>query len=156
MLSAIEPSRDTAVGGSLAQVQVRGLVGVLETALYHDGGGREAVERFYGDLLGLPAVAGWEDGVAFRVGTGVLLLFDRERLAGRPGPIADHGTSGPGHVCLRSGGGEYERWRQHLEAAGVEIVHDSHWGGGARSFYFKDPAGNLLEIADRDFWPQPA
>ena len=58
-----------------------------------------------------------------------------------------------GHVCLQAAGGEYERWREHLEAAGVEIVHDSDWGGRGRSFYFKDPAGNLLEIADRDFWP---
>ena len=132
------------------------LAGVLETVLYHDTGGREAVERFYGDLLGLPAVAGWEDGVAFRTGTGVLLLFDRGRLAERQGPIADHGTSGPGHVCLRADAGEYERWREHLEAAGVEIVHDADWSGRGRSFYFKDPAGNLLEIADRDIWPQPA
>jgi catechol 2,3-dioxygenase-like lactoylglutathione lyase family enzyme len=136
-------------------VQARSLVGVLETSLYHDGGDREAVERFYGDLLGLPAVAGWEDGIAFRVGTGVLLLFDRGRLAERPGPVADHGTSGPGHVCLQAGAGEYERWRERLEAAGVEIVHDSDWSGGGRSFYFKDPAGNLVEIADRDIWPQP-
>jgi catechol 2,3-dioxygenase-like lactoylglutathione lyase family enzyme len=136
-------------------VQARSLVGVLETSLYHDGGDREAVERFYGDLLGLPAVAGWEDGIAFRVGTGVLLLFDRGRLAERPGPVADHGTSGPGHVCLQAGAGEYERWRERLEAAGVEIVHDGDWSGGGRSFYFKDPAGNLVEIADRDIWPQP-
>jgi catechol 2,3-dioxygenase-like lactoylglutathione lyase family enzyme len=141
---------------ALSGVQARGLVGVLETALYHDGGDRAAVERFYGDLLGLPAVAGWEDGIAFRVGSGVLLLFDRGRLAERRGPIADHGTSGPGHVCLRADGDEYQRWRERLVVAGVEIVHDSDWGGGARSFYFKDPAGNLLEIADRDFWPQPA
>ena len=96
-------------------MQARRLAGVLETTLYHDGGGREAVKSFYGGLLGLPAVAGWEDGVD-----------------------------------------EYERWRERLTAAGVEIVQDSAWGGGGRSFYFKDPAGNLLEIADCDFWPQPA
>jgi len=134
-------------------VQARNLTGVLETSLYHDGGGREAVERFYGDLLGLTVVAGWPDGLAFRVGSGVLLLFDRDRLAERGGPVADHGSSGPGHACLLTGGDEYERWREQLEAAGVEIVHDSDWSGGGRSFYFKDPAGNLLEIADRDIWP---
>ena len=137
-------------------MEARSLAGVLETSLYHDGGGREAVERFYGDLLGLPVVAGWPDGLAFRVGAGVLLLFDRDRLAERDGPVADHGTTGPGHACLLADSDEYERWREQLEAAGVEIVHDSDWSGGGRSFYFKDPAGNLLEIANRDIWPQPA
>ncbi len=134
-------------------MQPRRLIGVLETALYHDGGAREAVERFYGEVLGLEAVARWPDGVAFRVGAGVLLLFDREALAGRQGPIADHGTTGPGHACLRAGDGDYERWREHLVTTGVQIVHDQEWGGGRRSFYFKDPADNLLEIASCDLWP---
>jgi catechol 2,3-dioxygenase-like lactoylglutathione lyase family enzyme len=138
----------------LRGVQARSLVGVLETALYHDRGHREAIERFYGEVLGLALIAGWEDGVVFRVGGGVLLLFDRDLLPQRAGPIADHGTRGPGHACLQAGNGDYERWREHLEGAGVEIVHDARWGESARSFYFKDPAGNLLEIADRDFWPQ--
>jgi catechol 2,3-dioxygenase-like lactoylglutathione lyase family enzyme len=133
-------------------VELPGLVGVLETVLYHDGGVREAVRRFYGEVLGLPLVAGWDDGLAFRVGPGVLLLFDRQRLAERRGPIADHGASGPGHACMQAADGEYERWREQLTAVGIEIVHDHNWGRG-RSFYFKDPAGNLLEIADCDFWP---
>jgi catechol 2,3-dioxygenase-like lactoylglutathione lyase family enzyme len=127
-------------------------VGVLETVLYHDAADRVAVERFYCDVLGLAAVAGWEDGVAFRIGRGVLLLFDRDRLAQRAGPIADHGASGPGHACLQAGSEDYEHWRHRLETAGVDVVHDHDWGS-ARSFYFKDPAGNLLEIADSDLWP---
>lgn len=128
------------------------LAAVLETALYHDSADREAVERFYRDVLGLPAVAGWEDGIAFRIGGSVVLLFDRERLARRRSPIADHGTSGPGHACLRAGPGDYEHWRARVVDAGVDVVHDQAWDAG-RSFYFKDPAGNLLEIADRDIWP---
>ena len=51
--------------------------GVLETALYHDPGEREEIERFDGESLGLPLVARWPDGLAFRVGPGVLLMFDR-------------------------------------------------------------------------------
>jgi catechol 2,3-dioxygenase-like lactoylglutathione lyase family enzyme len=136
-------------------VPARSLVGVLETALYHDRGGRGEIERFYGDVLGLATIAAWEDGVVFRVGSGVLLLFDRDLLPQRAGPIADHGTRGPGHACLQAGDGEYERWREHLQDAGVEIVHGARWGDVGRSFYFKDPAGNLLEIADCDFWPRP-
>jgi catechol 2,3-dioxygenase-like lactoylglutathione lyase family enzyme len=127
---------------------------VLETVLYHDSAAREAVRCFYSEVLGLPVVAGWDDGFAFRVGAGVLLLFDRQRLEERPGPIAEHGASGPGHACLHATAGEYERWREHLQAGGVEIIHDHDWGSG-RSFYFKDPAGNLLEIADCDLWPRP-
>src|SRR4051812_37307798 len=131
------PSSSTGRSGDrrLAGVPDPGFDGVLETALYHDGGARAAIERFYREALGLPAVAGWPDGVAFRVGAGVLLLFDRDRLAERGGPIADHGTTGPGHVCLRAGGEAYARWRERLAAAGVEIVHDAEWGGGGRSFY---------------------
>lgn len=131
------------------------LGGVLETCLYHEPGEREAVERFYGEVLGLKRVAGWPDGSAFRVGTGVLLLFDRAKLAERSGPIAAHGTQGPGHACLITGGeGDYESWKQRLRAADVEITHEHDWGEGRRSIYFADPAGNLLEIANADLWPR--
>ena len=129
------------------------IVGVLETALYHAPDELEAMDRFYRELLGLPAVARWDDGLAFRVGVGVLLIFDRERLARRGGPIADHGTDGPNHVCLLAAGDTYEQLRERIAAGGVEIAHDQQWPRGGRSFYFKDPAGNLLEVADRDIWP---
>lgn len=127
--------------------------GVLETVLYHDTSQREAMHRFYGDVLDLPTVASWDDGVAFRIGGGVLLLFDRQQLARRTGPIADHATTGPGHACLQTAAADdLEPWRARLDNAGVSIIHDHDWGG-RRSFYFKDPAANLLEIADRDLWP---
>jgi catechol 2,3-dioxygenase-like lactoylglutathione lyase family enzyme len=126
---------------------------VLETALYHEPSERAPMERFYCELLGLPAVARWPDGVALRLGPGVLLLFDRARLADREGPIADHGTKGPGHVCLTARGDGYDAARRRVAEAGVEIAHDHEWDGGGRSFYFRDPAGNLVEIADSDLWP---
>lgn len=127
--------------------------GVLETCVYCTTGERERVERFYADVLGLRRVAGWGDGTAFRVGPGVLLLFDRERLADRDEPMAAHGTEGPNHVCLLSAPGGYDDWKRGLAAAGLEIAHEHEWTGGRRSFYFTDPAGNLLEIADADLWP---
>jgi catechol 2,3-dioxygenase-like lactoylglutathione lyase family enzyme len=129
------------------------LEGVLETALYYDAGQREAMERLYRDELGLPVVTEWGDGTALRAGAGVVLLFDRDRLARRDEPAADHGSGGPGHVCLTAVGGDYEAWKDRLGRGGVSITHEQEWPRGGRSFYFKDPAGNLLEIADRDIWP---
>ena len=127
--------------------------GVLETCLYHGSGERDRIEGFYGETLGLAAVARWPDGVAYRVGAAVLLLFDRDRLADREGPIAEHGGTGPGHACLLTDSDGYERWRRRLEARAVEITHEHEWNGGLRSLYFKDPADNLLEIAEGDLWP---
>jgi catechol 2,3-dioxygenase-like lactoylglutathione lyase family enzyme len=129
------------------------LSGVLETALTYDDGDREAVLRFYRETLGLAEVAGWRDGSAFRLGAGVLLLFDRERLAQNDSPVARHGTRGVGHVCFIAAPGRYDEMRERLAATGVEIEHDHEWGEERLSFYFRDPAGNLLEVANGDIWP---
>jgi catechol 2,3-dioxygenase-like lactoylglutathione lyase family enzyme len=132
-----------------------GFAGVLETCLYHDTAEAEEVERFYGEALALSLVGRWPGGMAFRVGGGVVLLFDRELTAERTDPISAHGCVGPGHACLLAAGeGEYAAWKRRLVAAGVEITHEHAWGNQRRSLYFNDPAGNLLEIADGDLWPQ--
>ena len=39
-------------------------------SLYHDAAETEAIERFYGESLGLDAVSRWPGGVAYRVGPG--------------------------------------------------------------------------------------
>jgi catechol 2,3-dioxygenase-like lactoylglutathione lyase family enzyme len=127
--------------------------GVLETCLYHDPGEREEIERFYGETLGLRRVGEWPTGIAFRVGAGVLLLFDRVGVAASTSPMSAHGTVGPGHACLRVDAGAYEDWRARIEAEGIGVAHEETWRDGLRSFYFSDPAGNLLEIAEGDIWP---
>ena len=129
-----------------------GLEAVLETCLYHDGGERERMEEFYGEVLGLEASARWPDGTAFRLGAGVVLIFDRDRLGEGRGPMKEHGSSGPGHACFVVDASGYEQWRRRLGDAGVEVTHEHEWPSGRRSFYFADPAGNLLEIADGDLW----
>ena len=128
---------------------------VLETALCYDPEQRSEMHRFYDEVLELQRVAGWDSGTAYRIGPTVLLIFDRARLADSPSPVSAHGTVGPGHACLRVEQGRYEAVRAELEAKGVTIEHDHEWPGGGHSFYFSDPAGNLLEVADRDIWPRP-
>jgi catechol 2,3-dioxygenase-like lactoylglutathione lyase family enzyme len=130
-------------------VELRSL---LEAALYYDAEVEAAMAELYEDVLGLRVVAHWPDGRALRLGDAVVLLFEREALAARSDPIADHGTAGPGHACFTVAATEYDRWRRRI-ADRVGVVHEHHWPEGRRSFYFRDPAGNLLEIADADLWP---
>ncbi|QKV19765.1 VOC family protein [Oricola thermophila] len=131
------------------------LDGILETALYVAD--LEAAERFYGSVMGLDRIARVEGRhVFFACGKGVLLLFNPERTAVPPSdpamPVPAHGAHGPGHACFRVDPVEIDAWRAHLEAAGVEIEADFRWPNGARSIYFRDPAGNSLEIAEPKLW----
>ncbi len=129
------------------------LEAVLETCVYGSASEWDEIERFYAETLELREVQRWPGAVAYRLGDGVLLVFEREALARRDGPIARHGSLGPSHVCLRAAADEYESWRRRLSERGVEITHEESWGDRGRSFYFEDPAANLIEIAGADIWP---
>ena len=102
-------------------------------------------------MLGLRAVG--REGLTFRVGDGLLLFFDRERstLQSKPPP---HGARGSIHTCFVANMQDYESWNQRLLEHSVPIVDEIEWGNGVKSFYFHDPAENLLEIADGDLWPE--
>lgn len=126
---------------------------VLETVLYADD--LDAAERFYGDVLNLvhhsrrPSVFTF-----FRAGDGMLLLFDPSRSSANE-DIPPHGAAGPGHACFAVPAAELDRWRERLGANGVAIERDHLWPNGGRSLYFRDPAGNSLELATPRIWDLP-
>lgn len=130
--------------------------GILESALYVDD--LDAAEAFYGGIMGLERIASVPGRhVFFRCGDGVLLLFDADKTTVPPAPDAKlpvpaHGTKGDGHLCFRGSGEEIARWKKHLEGNGVAIEADFEWPQGGRSIYFRDPAGNSLEIAEPKIW----
>jgi catechol 2,3-dioxygenase-like lactoylglutathione lyase family enzyme len=129
--------------------------GILETALYVDD--LDAAEAFYGELLGLERVLRAGDRhVFYRCGPGILLIFNRaETLKSPPDdalPVPPHGTTGPGHVCFRMDGPAIDRMVEKLNKAGIVIESDFRWPTGARSLYFRDPAGNSLECAEPRLW----
>jgi catechol 2,3-dioxygenase-like lactoylglutathione lyase family enzyme len=127
------------------------LTGVLETVLYYPAGREQELARFYGEVLGLQSVG--RGGLTFRIGSGVLLLFDAERSSDQAKP-PPHGAKGSIHTCFIAAAEDYEGWKGRLVANAVPIVDEIEWSNGVKSFYFHDPAGNLLEIADGDLWPK--
>ncbi len=126
------------------------LSGVLETVLYFSDQDRS--EAFYSGVLGL-RLLDKEPGrsLFYRAGSSVLLLFHpgASRAAGR---LPAHGAEGAVHVCFRVPRPAYGAWKAHLRAREIGLLEEVRWSNG-HSFYFRDPDGNLLEIADADIWP---
>jgi len=128
---------------------------ILEAALYATD--LDAAERFFGGILGLERIARVGNRhVFYRMGAGVVLIFNPDETSKPPGnprlPVPPHGAHGPGHLCLAAETTEITRWRRRLEAVGIAIEADFQWPNGARSIYFRDPAGNSIEIAEPHLW----
>ena len=127
--------------------------GVLETAIYVDD--LETAKKFYRNVLGLEFFA--EElprHVFFRCGDAMLLLFNPEEAL-KGGDVPPHGARGPQHVCFRVPHADLDQWMEHLRQHGVSIELDHHWPRGGRSLYFRDPAGNSLELASPIIWGIP-
>ncbi|SEO33423.1 Catechol 2,3-dioxygenase [Salinihabitans flavidus] len=129
--------------------------GVLEAAVYATD--LDTAEWFYGAILDLERIAKVPGRhVFFRAGHTVVLIFNpdqTEQPTPNPRlPVPPHGARGPGHLCLAASKAGIVAWRHRLTAAGVEIESEFDWPNGARSIYFRDPAGNSLEIAEPRLW----
>lgn len=123
---------------------------IVETSLY--GPDLDALEDFYRDVIGLTAISRFgRRGAALRCGRGVLLLFDPSEAEQPDGPVPPHGARGAGHVAFAATHEELPAWRSHLASRGVEIEAEVEWGSG-RSIYFRDPAGNSVELATPGLW----
>jgi catechol 2,3-dioxygenase-like lactoylglutathione lyase family enzyme len=130
---------------------------VAEAALYVDD--LESATRFYTEVLGLPVTASFADACFLQAGRdSTLILFDRAGLRVRESVIPSHGATGPTHVALAVPRQEMAAWRERLQAHGVTIEHEQTWPQGTHSIYFRDPAGNSLELIEdghyRALWEQ--
>ncbi len=131
-------------------------LGVLETVLYTTD--IDAAERFFTSILGLERFS--RDGdrlVFFRCGRGMLLIFNPDYTTTQDKLVAGsrippHGTRGNGHMAFQIDESEIEPWRTKLIAAGVAIESEVSWPQGGYSIYFRDPAGNSIELATPALW----
>lgn len=124
---------------------------IFETCLYAED--LSAAERFYSHVLGLEVVSRSEGrGIAFRCGPGVLLVFNPQRTRIADRDVPPHGADGVGHVAFLALPAELEGWRQHLRSSGTPIEREVNWPEGGCSLYFRDPAGNVVELAPPTLW----
>ena len=121
---------------------------VLETSLYAQN--LDAAELFYTRVLGLEVYSRVEDRhVFFRCGSAMLLVFNPDKTEQEE---HWHGCRGRGHVAWAIPSQDLDAWRQWLRAAGVPIYSEVSWPQGGDSLYFRDPAGNSLELATLPTW----
>lgn len=131
------------------------LAHVLESCLY--AADLEAAERFYVGVLGL-VLHGKQPGrhVFLRCGQRMVLVFnpaESSKPATHNGlDVPVHGTTGAGHLCFAVPEQDLASWQAHLAQHGIPIEKIIDWPGGGRSLYFRDPAGNSLEIATPRIW----
>jgi catechol 2,3-dioxygenase-like lactoylglutathione lyase family enzyme len=111
------------------------------------------MERFYAGTLGLTRMsAEYPRHVFFKVSDqSVLLIFNPVETA-KGQDVPSHGAAGPQHVALAVETGQLDAWRTRLIEHGVEIEREIEWPNGARSVYFRDPAGHSVEIVTDNIW----
>ena len=125
------------------------IAAVLETCLYTRD--LAACRAFYTEILGLECVEFSPRRHAFfRLSQGMLLLFDPDSTL--HGALPPHGADGPGHIAFAVTEGEIDAWIRQLQQHEVRVERLHTWPGGGRSIYFRDPAGNSVEITTPRIW----
>src|SRR5690348_10500369 len=134
---------------------MRAIENLVEIGVYADD--LDEAERFYRDVLGL-MIGGKEAGrhVFFQVGDHAMLLVFRPEATLRGDQLPAHGARGPGHFALGIAAEDLDAWRQRLKEHQVEIEHEESWPRGGQSLYFRDPAGNSVELITPGVWGLPS
>jgi catechol 2,3-dioxygenase-like lactoylglutathione lyase family enzyme len=124
---------------------------VYETVLYASD--VDAAVAFYRDILRLRQIDGPDEhSAALRLGDAVLLIFDPARSSQVGRAVPAHGASGAGHVAFGVDPGTLVSWRRRLSEHGVALEQEQRWGDRGESLYFRDPAGNSVELVEGDIW----
>nr|WP_295833638.1 VOC family protein [uncultured Azospirillum sp.] len=131
------------------------LNGVLETGLYVDDLAK--ARAFYEEVMGLQAMFTDNRLAAYPVGpNSVLLLFQKgstdQPLETPGGTIPPHGGGGKLHYAFAISADQLDGWLAKLADHGIAVESTVSWRKGARSIYFRDPDGHLVELATPGLW----
>ena len=126
---------------------------VVETCLYAED--LDAEEAFYRDVIGLdPAQREDHRHVFFRCGAQMVLIFNPVETNDESDDfdVPRHGCWGRGHIAFAAAEDDLEAWREKLAAYRIAIDLETTWPNGGRSIYFRDPAGNSVELVTLRLW----
>lgn len=117
---------------------------IKETCLYIQD--LERALEFYHKTLELPVIHYEKNRHLFlRAGESVLLIFNPEDSRMKTSPPAHFG-GGKQHFAFEVMSEDYESTKQKILNKNILIIEEVTWKSGARSFYFNDCDGNVLEV----------
>lgn len=123
---------------------------IKETCIYAED--LDRMKEFYAGKLGLEVIS-FVPGkhIFFRAGSSVLLCFNPGDSRHKESPPA-HYSTGKYHFAFEVEPEDYQWQKNEVLKHGIAITDEVTWDGGQRSFYFEDPAGNVLEIVPAGIW----
>jgi catechol-2,3-dioxygenase len=123
---------------------------IKETCIYSTD--LAAMKSFYHDKLGLPVIGEAEGKhIFFKAGASVLLCFHPDDSRWKQSPPA-HFATGKYHFAFEVPAETYEAHKAKIRSLGITITDEVQWKNNLRSFYFDDPAGNVVEIVPTGVW----
>ncbi len=128
---------------------------VLETVLYVDD--LDSAADFYASVMNLPRVFGDHRMKVFRVTDRNFLLLFKTGEVGEPvevggGTIPAHDGRTGMHVAFSVAREDLGAWTRRLRDSEIPLESTVNWPSGETSLYFRDPAGNLVELATPGLW----
>ena len=127
------------------------------------------MKDFYINILGLEFVSEEKDRHVFlKAGQSMLLIFNPNKTLASNNNISNgsssssitqlpiHGAFAPPsiiHFALEIEKQDYDNVKYILNENNIKIEKEALWEKGTNSIYFRDPAGNLVEIITQGSWP---
>jgi catechol 2,3-dioxygenase-like lactoylglutathione lyase family enzyme len=126
---------------------------IVETCVYFPD--LDKMKEFYQEKLGLELLSEKENRhLFFRVGESMLLVFNPKVTMNEKD--AFHGGLSPPtmiHFAFQVDKNDFRLAKQNILNKNIRVEKEITWSNGAQSVYFRDPAGNLVEIITGDAWP---
>jgi catechol-2,3-dioxygenase len=128
---------------------------VVETCIYSSD--LKSMKKFYVGILGLSVIQEEGDKLIFlKAGKSMLLIFDPLRTSINNDKLPTHGAMTPPssiHFAMEIEEQEYQPCKELLVRNGITIEKEVIWNSKTKSLYFRDPAGNLVELITPGGWP---